>query len=393
MTPEEQRELAGSIVKNVEEKLGLAIEGEVKKALENNTDLATTKSVEEAAELIKEVRKEVLQLKDGVSGNGKKETLVSFIKENKDALKAMAKGKAGDMAIKADLVRAAIATNPWDLDIPGIGQLDRDLPGAYNLFPKVPVGAGSHNGTIAYVDWDQATTVAAAAAVAENTAFAESTAVFVGATEPLQKIGDSLPVSEEFFEDEAQAAAELAIFLNTNVMDVCNDQIITGTGVAPQLNSLTTRSTAFTPAAGAVADANVFDLIIKMSEAITSVGGNKYRPNFALMNIADINLMRLKKDGDNNYVFPYTQGQAGSITIIEDNSVTANTLFVGDSRYARIYETGNIELSVGYSGTDFVEDLTRLKARKRLAFLIRNADQTGFSYCDSISADLATLTP
>lgn len=391
MTPEEQKELAGSIVKNVEESLGVAIESEVKKALEGNTDLATTKSVEEAAALIKEVREEVLQLKDGVSANGKKETLVSFIKENKEQLKAMSKGKPGEMTVKADLVRAGIATNPWDLDIPGIGQLDRDLPGAYNLFAKVPVGAGSHNGTIAYVDWDGATTVAAAAAAAENTAFAESTAVFVGATEPIQKIGDSLPVSEEFFEDEVQAAAELALFLSTNVMDVVNDQIIAGTGVAPQLNSLTSRSTAYAPAASGIADANIFDLIVKMSEAITSVGGNKYRPDFALMNIADINLLRLKKDADNNYTFPFGQSGVGSIRIVEDNSVAANTCFVGDSRFARIYEMGGVDLSVGYSGTDYVDDLTRLKARKRLAFLIRNADQTGFMYSDSISADLTTL--
>lgn len=393
MTPEEQKELGASIINQVEEQVGVAIESEVKKALENNTDLATTKSVEDAAELIKEVRKEVLQLKDGVSGNGKKETLVSFIKENKDALKSLAKGKPGEMTIKADLVRAGIATNPWDLDIPGIGQLERDLPAAYNLFPKIPVSAGSHNGTIAYVDWDNATTVAAAAAVAENTAFAESTATFIGQTEPLQKIGDSLPVSEEFFEDEVMAAAELSLFLQTNVLDIVNDQIIAGTGVAPQLNSLTTRSVAHTPVAGAVAAANVFDLIIKMAEEITLQGGNKYSPDFALLNIADINAMRLEKDADGNYVFPFNQGTAGSIRIIEDNSVTADTCFVGDSRYARIYEQPGVELSVGYSGTDYVEDLVRLKARKRLAFLIRTADQGAFRYEDGIAAALTALTP
>lgn len=390
MTKEQIAEVSNEMVKQVEEQIGVKIEETVKQALEGNTDLATVKSVQEASELIQEVRKEVLAIKDGVSQNGKGETLAGFIKENKEALKAVAKNQKGSMIVKANLLRAGIANNPWDLELPGIGQLDRINPVAYDIFPKIPVGAGSHNGTISYVDWDQGTTVSAAASVAEGDAFDESTAAFAGYTLALQKLGDTLPVTEEFFEDEVAAAAELSLFLSTNVRQVMNSQVIGGNGVAPQIESLTTRSTAYVPAASGITDANVSDLIVKMSEAITSVANNKYQPDFVLMNIADINKLMLKKDANNNYMFQRPEDRL-SLRVIEDNNVTANSLFLGDSRYARIYEMGDVELSSGYINAQFTSDYMTLKARKRLAFLIRNADQSGFLYSDNIDADITTL--
>jgi HK97 family phage major capsid protein len=390
MTKEQIAEVSNEMVKQVEEQIGVKIEETVKQALEGNTDLATVKSVQEASELIQEVRKEVLAIKDGVSTNGKGETLAGFIKENKEALKAVAKNQKGSMTVKANLLRAGIANNPWDLEDAGIGQLDRVLPVAYDLFPKIPVGRGSHNGVVSYVDWDQATTVSAAASVAEGAAFPESTATFAGYTMALQKIGDTLPVTEEFFEDEVAAAAELTLFLNTNVREEINRQVLYGTGTAPQIESLATRSVAYAGVASAVQDPNISDLLIKSVESITAPSGNKYRPDFALMNISDINKLMLKKDANNNYMFSRPDERI-SLRIIEDNNVTANECFVGDSRYARIYEMGDVELSSGYVDAQFTSDYMTLKARKRLGLLIRNANQSGFRYISDIAAAVTSI--
>jgi len=159
------------------------------------------------------LQEQVNQLKEMGTQSITVKTLVEEIKENKEALKNIAKGGNAEVVLKADTLRASIATNPHVELVDGIGQLQRKKRSLYDLFRKIPVGAGNHNGTIAYVDWDEATTVKAAASVAEGVAFAESTAKFKGYTLALQKIGDSLPVSEEFFNDEVQAAAELDMFL------------------------------------------------------------------------------------------------------------------------------------------------------------------------------------
>lgn len=318
-------------------------------------------------------------------------TIVDEIKENKETLRAIAKGGNAEVVLKADTLRASIATNPHVALVDGIGQLQRKKRSLYELFRKIPVGAGNHNGTIAYVDWDEATTVKAAASVAEGVAFAESTAKFKGYTLALQKIGDSLPVSEEFFNDEVMAAAELEVFLDANVLDKVASQIVIGDNTGTNLKGLVSSATAYTPAAAGITDANIYDLIAKVSEDITSVGGAKYQPDFVAMNIADINKLKLKKDTTYNYVFNFNDPRIGALNIVEDNNVVANTLYLGDSRFARIYEMGGVVVSKGYNGTDFAEDMLTLKARKRLAFLIREADKTGFRKVTSISAALTTL--
>jgi hypothetical protein len=318
-------------------------------------------------------------------------TIVEEIKENKETLRAIAKGGNAEVVLKADTLRASIATNPHVALVDGIGQLQRKKRSLYELFRKIPVGAGNHNGTIAYVDWDEATTVKAAASVAEGVAFAESTAKFKGYTLALQKIGDSLPVSEEFFNDEVMAAAELELFLDANVLDKVASQIVVGDNTGTNLKGLITSSPAYTAVASGITDANIYDLIAKVSEDITSVGGAKYQPDFVAMNIADINKLKLKKDSTYNYVFNFNDPRIGALNIVEDNNVTANTLYLGDSRFARIYEMGGVVVSKGYNGTDFAEDMLTLKARKRLAFLIREADKTGFRKVASISAALTTL--
>jgi HK97 family phage major capsid protein len=264
-----------------------------------------------------------------------------------------------------------------------------------NIFPTIPVNGDNINSDIKYYDWDEATTVRAAATIAEGAVFPESTAKWKQYNLPIRKIGDTLPVSEEFFEDEAMFAAELQLFLMTNVDIVIDDQIINGDGTGTELTGLITSSPAFTAAASGISDASIYDLLVKVSEDITTNRGSKYIPNFALMNIADINKMKLKKDANDNYVMPPFVSRDGQdvsgMLIVEDNNVVANTMVVGDTRYGKLYQRAGLTVSRGEVDAQFVEDMMTLKVRKRLAFLVREVDKTGFRYIADIDADLVTL--
>jgi len=138
------------------------VQEELKTVKENNTELAL-KVTELETKGVKSVVK----------------TFVDEIKENKESLKAIAKGGNAEIVMKADTLRASVATDPSGLFIGGIGQLQRVKRSLYNFFPKITVGKGNHSGVIRYIDWDE-TTVKAAASVAEGVAFAESTAKFKG---------------------------------------------------------------------------------------------------------------------------------------------------------------------------------------------------------------------
>ena len=330
--------------------------------------------------------------KMAVDGKEKVKTLEEEISENKETIKAIASGdKNAEVEIKALSNRASIANNTEAIRLSDIGQLGVKRRALYDFFPKVQVGNGNHNGTIAYIDWDEDTTVRAAAIVAEGATFPESTAKFAEYTKKLQKIGDTLPVTEEFMEDEVLASSELSKFIGINVNTVIDTKIAVGAGGANDIEGLYTASPAYTPVASSIPDANIKDLVRKMRTAIVKTRGSKYAPNFVAANSDTIDRYFLKKDVQNNYMFDSETGTIAGLAIVEDNNLADNTLVVGDGRYGTIYEKGGVVLSEGYSGTQFVGDMKTIKARVRMLFLIRNVDKTGFLKCTNITTALATL--
>ncbi len=402
MTPKEKQELVDGLAAKVKEKNTAELDA-IKETLNNlnvealkelqSKEIAEKSSVDQLNGLISEVKETVNELKDNMQTKKTKVNLASEIKEQKENLKSIAQGSNKTVELKALTNRAAIDPNEISgLDLPGITPFGRTARTFYDFLSKqvIPLPA-DHGGTIRYRDWDEDTTVRAAAAVAEGAAFPESTAKFKDYLLPVEKVGDTLPVTEEFFEDEATAAAELNLFLQNNVLDKCANDIVLGDGISPNLQSINTRALAYTAPNAGITDANIYDLATKVVEDITTNKGSKYQPNFALMNIADVNRLKLKKDADNNYIFDRLEEKMQPLTVLVDNHVAANTMYVGDSRYVSVYEMPGVEVSRGMVGQQFREDEMTIKARKRLAFLIKNGNRDGFRKVADIGAALTAL--
>lgn len=338
---------------------------------------------------------EALQLK--LADKNKAEaTMSTVLKENMDEIKEAAKHQISkEIVIKADVLRASITGNAQATELNSIGQLGHVKLSAFDIFRKIPISESNNNGVIRYYDWDEATTVRAAAMVAEGAVFPESTAKWATFTTPIRKIGDTLPVSEEFYEDEAMFAGELEMFLQTNVAIERENQIVNGPGTGITLTGIFTSAPAYTPVTSGIVGATIYDLIPVLQAAITITRGSKYNPDFAMMNITDILKYKLAKDDNENYIMPPFVSRDGSvingIVILENNTVVANTMVIGDRRFARIYTKAGFTLSRGFVNAQFVEDMETLKVRERLAFLIRNVDKTGFLKVTDIDAALVTL--
>ena len=394
-TPEEMAQDINDKIEAIKTEVSKAVNKEQFTELETKLeDLASKETTETNKTAIEELQESVNALKDASST--RKEltaTLASEVRENIAAIKALAKGnsKGVETVLKANVTRASIASNTEAVRLEGIGQLGVKQRAIYDYFSKFPVSTGNHNGTIAYIDWDEATIVRAAAIVAEGGTFPESTAAFAEYTVKLQKIGDTLPVTEEFGEDEVLAAAELDNFLRVNVSTVIDTKLAVGPGGANDIEGLYTASPTYTAVASGITDANIKDLVRKMRTAIVKTRGSKYAPNFVAANSDVIDSYILKKDANNNYMFDMNTGQIAGMDIVEDNNLADNTLVVGDGRFGRIYEMAGITLSEGLTNDQFVQDLKTIKARARLLFLIRNVDKTGFLKSTDIAADLVTL--
>lgn len=349
-------------------------------------------NVDQLASLQKALETQGLAIKDMMSKGSKAEakTLADQLEANKEVIKGFATG-----ATKSLVVRADVTDNDNAYDLPEIGQLDVAVRNAYAIFPKLRISDSNDNGVIRYYDWDEDTSVRAAAMVAEGAAFPSSTAKWKRYTMDIEKIGDSIGYADEMVEDSQMFAAELGMFIDTNVKIVENNQIVNGDGTGNNLTGLVTSVPAYTPVASGITDASIYDLGVVVKADISKLTGGKYNVDFALMNLVDIQKYKLKKDANNNYIMPPFYDASGNridgMFVIEDNTVTANTMIVGDRKFARIYEKTGYEMTRGMVNNQFLEDEETMKVRKRLAFLIRNCDKSGFRKVTDIDAALVTL--
>ena len=355
-------------------------------------ELPSSEAVTKLEVDLSEALEQINQLKENAGkSKGSKKTFQEGFAEVKEDIIGIVKGtRSKEVVIKANTTRASITDSNSQLVLPGIGQLGFKRRGLYDFFNKIPVATGDHGGKVTYTDWDEATTVLAAAKVAEGGTFPESTAKFRSYSLDLVKIGAILPVTEEFGEDQVSAAAELELFIDTDVQTKVDADLVNADGTSGNIKGVVASVPAYTPVASGISGANIYDLVKKVRTDITKNRGSKYSPDFVAMNDDTLDLLHLEKDANNNYIFP-DKSNIGAITIVSDNNVADNVLVVGDSRYARIYEMGGTAISRGLKGDQFVEDMETIKARKRLLFLIRNVDQTGFRKVTSISAALTTL--
>lgn len=353
------------------------------------------KSVQDAMELkIKEIQDHAdkldLKLQEKAM-ESKTVSLSSELKTKKEDIKSLLANPGKEVELKALTTRASVSDNALGFFIPEITQLGHKERSLYNVLPKVIVSESNTGGTVRYRDWDEATTVRAAAMVAEGAVFPESTAKFKWYSEDLRKIGDTLPVTEEFFEDEAQASSELEMFLNVNVNLVIDTQLINGDGTGQNLKGLLNVAPTFTAVASGIAAPNIKDLAIKVKNDITRSRGSKYAPDMVLVNSLTMETLILEKDANNNYIFDENTGTIGGLFVVVDENTPNNQMIVGDRKYARIYEKTGVVISKGLPNAQFLEDEMTIKARKRMLLLVKNGDRTGFRKVTDIAAALVTL--
>ena len=330
------------------------------------------------------------------------DTVKAFMKDLKESVKA---GKTFDLTIdvkdalkaiatKADTLTTSVASSTRGVMDPNITSLAHRRLTAYEAIPSKPRVGVNQGGTYRWVDQDSGTSVRAAAQIAEGAASPESTIAWIERSIKLEKISDHIPYSDEFEYDYANFMQEIINFLDSNVAIEVDDEIINGSGVSPSYSGILASIPAFTPVASGIADANIFDLMCKVSEDITATEGSKYVIDLFFLNSADIVSINylLKKDADNNYMNLAQMAAMKGFNVIENNSLAANTMIVGDSRYIHVPEDGLIRVKNGiHSGTDQIDGITRVLVETRKNLLIKNLEQSGWREVTSISAALTTL--
>ena len=139
---------------------------------------------------------------------------------------------------------------------------------------------------------------------------------------------------------------------------------------------------------------NLIDLIDKMKLAVEL---NNYEPDVVGLNAVDISRFRGLKDQLDNSIMDRrvvynAMGDVVSIcglAVVKNNSITANTCFVGSSKQYQIGIRKGLTMEIGLNSDDFIDMRKTVRFSIRLAFGVR--DKAAFQYSSNMDNDLDTI--
>ncbi len=406
-------------IKNMTSEEVIAYKQKQQEYFDNNFKLMqehAAKSAEELAELEAKAKKndeiilaqgeEITKLKSGgFAGPKKKKALKSVIQENieETGLEKVKKG-LGSITIDATKVSIADTGNYFGERLDGVSKEPVRTPMIAELFRVRRLGTGT-GAKIKYIEQDVVTR--GADNISFCAPFPSSDITFDTVEEPIQKIADSIIVCNDDLEDYDFLEREIVDLMSENIPLKLDQQLLLGTGVAPQMNSIDSVAQDWSVAAGspieawagAVANANIFDLMrsavyqIRLSMQTDS----RFSPDTILINPADMGLLKSTKDGEGQPFLPYfvigNDVVIEGATVKEDILVPAGTMYVFDSRQADIYLTRDFRIDFATQHADnFLEDKVAWRASMKGQFIVRNQYKNAFLKVSDIATAIAAIT-
>jgi len=215
----------------------------------------------------------------------------------------------------------------------------------------------------------------AAAPVAEAAAKPESAITFEAVTTPVRKLAHWLPVTEEMLEDVAQIASYIDARLRLGVQLVEDDQLLNGSGVAPNLLGVLATPGLGAPVAVGVAPATAADAIFAQMMALA--WSSFLMPDGIVMNPADWGQIALTKSSTGEYLGggPFTAAVTPTLwglPVAVTPTMVANTALVGAFKTgAQLFRRGGIRVEASNSHQDFfIKNLVAIRAEERLALAV-----------------------
>jgi HK97 family phage major capsid protein len=198
----------------------------------------------------------------------------------------------------------------------------------------------------------------------------------------VNKIGVHMKVTTELLED----AGYLMSYIQSNgvkrVETVIENQLFIGNGTDPQLVGLLSKSTTFTGGsmAGKVEAATNWDVIHGIIAQVRAANGVV---NGVFIETGQFHVMLSEKDGDKQYILPAgvnfdAQGNltAWGVRIIPTNALTGTAAdFVGgDLSVINVRLRNGIQVTIGESGDDFIDNLKTIRIEQRLVQFVSAND-------------------
>lgn len=370
------------------------------KAAELELDSTKVKGFKELAETVKRMEEKANEPENVFN-------FKSYLKKNQEAVKKAVESEGqkfthkmvipfSEFANKTAITTALVGSNVPGMVVPGVNLPAFNLPIMAQILGAMPIPTGS-NHAIGY--YDRTTSTRNADNIAENNTTTDSAAAWTYAYKAVEKIFDWIPFTKESVYDIDWMANEIRTFVTENLLLKEDYQLLHGTGTTPQIQGLYDIATAFdaTDFAGKYKSGNICNLLLSVATKMSAGLNSKFAADTVILNPLDYISIVTNQDDFGRTDIPnfVTVGansiQIGSMTVYQDNNITANTALVFDKRMVRRYANG-IEIEIGYNAGDIIYDRQTMVGRIRESIVIPTNNLGGFYKVESISADIVEIS-
>jgi HK97 family phage major capsid protein len=172
-----------------------------------------------------------------------------------------------------------------------------------------------------------------AGATAEGSTLTQSDFDMTASDANVQKIGTYFRISEEMLADTPQLTSYLSARAPEKLLEVEDTQILSGTGVSPQLSGIITDSADFAAGgfANAIESANEFDVL---TVAMNQLSLSNYQANYIMINPTDFHKILLLKDSNNNYLkdqwYQGLEPRINGVPVVLSTAITSDKYLIGN---------------------------------------------------------------
>ncbi len=313
-------------------------------------------------------------------------TIADKVIENKDALKALAKGSSRDN------VRFTVNKAVGDMSLAGnttgqIPQADRNpIIGDVNerlvtLLDLVSVGSiGSNLKEWVYVANEEGSAGSTAEGAVKNQIDFE----LVVGSQKVEKITAYITATDEMLEDVEGVTSLVQNKLTTKVRLALEQSVYDGDGVSPNMNGIVTVAPVFAAGtfAASVDNANNVDVLAVAQNQIELA--NCPMPTAIFMNPSDVTSLLLEKvsSTDKRYI-ERLQLIAGTLSfdgvpVVKSTMVPAGDFLMGDFTKANVDFKKGFTVEIGYNGDNFVKNFKTIRGEVRAVCYVENNDRDCF---------------